>query len=77
MVWLGARLKGLNCEIIASIEVVASHFTDRFFEPATGTSLGDPNKQSSIITCLFVSLNGYLYRRMSGHLCWDLALYLH
>ena len=44
MVWLGARLKGLNCEIIASIEVVASHFTDRFFEPATGTSLGDPNK---------------------------------
>ena len=54
MVWLGARLKGLNCEIIASIEVVASHFTDRFFESATGTSLGDPNEQSFIIICLFV-----------------------
>ena len=49
MVWLGARLKGLNCEIIASIEVVASHFTDRFFESATGTSLADPNKHSLII----------------------------
>ena len=49
MVWLGARLKGLNCEIIASIEVVASHFTDRFFESAAGTSLEDPNKQSLII----------------------------
>ena len=54
MVWLGARLKGLNCEIIASIEVVASHFTDRFFESATGTSLGDPNKHSLIVYSLII-----------------------
>lgn len=57
MVWLGARLKGLNCEIIASIEVVASHFTDRFFESATGTSLGDPNKQDLIILHIFMLYN--------------------
>jgi hypothetical protein len=57
VVWLGARLKGLNCEIIASIEVVASHFTDRFFESATGTSLGDPNKQALIILHIFMLYN--------------------